>query len=326
MKQLKFNRYERVAGLFVLVAVGGFLLSMLGVAIRQGWFDSKVDYTTIFQSAEGLHPGSRVEMSGLSVGSVTDVDLIAGHKVEVRFYVLKRFADKIKKDSVTQLVRPFLIGERVLDVSLGEEQSQSLAAGGPLLSVESTDLMSLISSRELGSTLSSMGGALGNLKTLAEAFLDKNKTQSIVQSMERIDPLLRNLNVMTIEVIKLTKQLNKDENVGYMVGQLAETTRQINDMLPDVRNKAPKMAKDLTELVSNMAVLTEQFKVVIPALTEIAPDLPRASRRALEALDEAVVLIKSMEKSMFVRGNAEEVRKEEAEAAKQKKRVPANNP
>jgi phospholipid/cholesterol/gamma-HCH transport system substrate-binding protein len=85
------------------------------------------------------------------------------------------------------------------------------------------------------------------------------------------------------------------------------------------------MAKDMTKLVGNLALLTEEFKVVIPALAEIAPDLPQSSRRALEALDEAVVLIKAMEKSFLVKGNAEEVREEEAKRDKNRKRMPSQD-
>jgi len=68
-------------------------------------------------------------------------------------------------------------------------------------------------------------------------------------------------------------------------------------------------------------VLTTEFKVVLPALAEIAPELPKTSRRAVEALDEAVVLMKALQKSFFVKGNAQEVRLEEAE--RESKRLPA---
>jgi phospholipid/cholesterol/gamma-HCH transport system substrate-binding protein len=82
-------------------------------------------------------------------------------------------------------------------------------------------------------------------------------------------------------------------------------------MLPAMKEKAPSVAKDLESVVRNLAVLTQEFKVVLPALAAVAPDLPHASRRAVEALDEAVVLIKAMQKSMFMRGSVQEVREEE---------------
>jgi phospholipid/cholesterol/gamma-HCH transport system substrate-binding protein len=103
------------------------------------------------------------------------------------------------------------------------------------------------------------------------------------------------------------------------------TTRELNKIVPELNKEAPHLAKDMGSLMSNLSILTEEFKVVIPALAEVAPDLPRASRRALEALDEAVVLIKAMEKSFFVKSNAEEVREEEAKRDKKGKRVPSGD-
>ena len=150
------------------------------------------------------------------------------------------------------------------------------------------------------------------MKTLAEAFLDKNRTQAFINMFDRVDPLLKNLNAMSVEVIKLSKQATKDENLGIVLSQLTTTTKELNKIIPDINEKAPNLAKDLATVVSNLAELTEQFKVFIPAIAEVAPDLPRSSRRALEALDEAVILLKAMEKSFLVRGNVQEVREEEA--------------
>ncbi len=324
MIKVKFNKFERVAGLFVGVAIFGFLFSMLGVAVKQGWFDKKVYYMTSFQTADGVHVGTTVQIAGLKVGSVEDVELTADNKVTVNFYVLEKFQSKIKQDSNVQLVRPFVIGERILDISVGSPQSQMLTDGF-VKSTETLDLMTVLSGKQLGNYLMTMGGMMDNLKFLAEAFLDKNRTQAFVDMFDRIDPLLKNLNSMSVEVIKLSKQATKDENLGVVLGQLATTTKELNKLIPEINQKAPHMAQQITQIIGNMAVLTEEFKVIIPALAEVAPDLPRASRRAIEALDEAVILVKAMEKSMFIRGSASEVREEEARAAQQKQRNKSPN-
>jgi hypothetical protein len=49
--------------------------------------------------------------------------------------------------------------------------------------------------------------------------------------------------------------------------------------------------------------------------------------RAVEALNEAVVTLKAIQKSFFLRGNVEEVREEEAKQAETKSdgRTPAND-
>jgi len=71
------------------------------------------------------------------------------------------------------------------------------------------------------------------------------------------------------------------------------------------------MAKALNQLVKNLALMTEEFKVVLPALAEIAPELPHTTKRAVEALDQAVILMKAFQKSFLLRSNVAEVNEEE---------------
>jgi phospholipid/cholesterol/gamma-HCH transport system substrate-binding protein len=323
IKKVKFNKFERIAGIFVLAAFFSGLLFLFSVAIKQGWFDSKVDFQTQFESADGIHVGTAVQMAGLKAGSVEQVDLISTNKIQVKFYVLSKFQDKIKKDSIVQLIRPFIIGERVLDITVGSETEEMLAAGSHMPSHEAIDLMTLMSGRQLGDYLASMSSMMGNLKNLAEAFLNKDRTEMMVKAFDRVEPLLMNLNVMSVEMIKLSKQVTKDENIGHVFREMAVTTQELNKMLPDLAERAPEMAKNVDSLIRNMALLTEEFKVLIPALKEVAPDLPAASRRALEALDEAVVLMKAMQRSFLVKSNADDIREEERQEIKKGSRKPA---
>lgn len=320
MMRVKFNKFERVAGIFVGLAFFGFLIFMASVAVKQGWFETKVYYYTVFQNADGVHTGTTVQMAGLKAGSVEDVELLSDNSIHVRFYVLSKFREKIKADSTTQLVRPFIIGERVLEVAVGSEEAKLVAGDGKITSVETVDLMTLMSGKQIGKHLNLVSGMLDNMRVLAEAFFDKNRTQSFIKMFDRIDPLIRNMNVMAQEVVKLAKQANKDEQLGVVLSRVAVTTHELNKLLPQITEQAPHLVKDMSEMVANLSVLTQEFKVVIPALAAIAPDLPRTTRRAVEALDEAVVLIKSMQKSFLMRGSAREVREEELAAEKERNR------
>lgn len=319
MMRIHFNKFERIAGLFVLTAILGFIVSLASVAIKQGWFEKKVYFVSDFENAEGVHPGTTVQMAGLKAGSVEDVELMQNNRIHVRFYVLSKFHNKIKVDSTAQLIRPFVIGERVLDIGVGSKEAIVLAADSVIKSHETIDLMTIMSGKKLGNYLGAISSMAENLKTLAEAFLNKDRTQSFIQMFDRIDPLLKNMNTMAVEVIKLSRQANRDENLGVVLSQLALTTKDLNKFLPEFAKQAPHLTKDVTELIQNMAILAKEFKVVLPALAAVAPDLPHTSRRAVEALDEAVVLIKAMQKSFMISGAVKDVREEEA------KRKPAEN-
>jgi phospholipid/cholesterol/gamma-HCH transport system substrate-binding protein len=325
--KLKFNKFERVAGLFILGAIVGLIVSMITVAVKQGWFEPRSYYTTEFLEAEGIHAGTLVQVSGLHVGSVEDVELTSENHIIVHFYVLGKFTEKIRVGSEASLIRPFVIGERVLDVTPGTNKDKILADGSKIPSVSSTDLMSILSGRNIGQYLDTFSQMLGKVHEIAKTVFSHDKNNQISETILTMESLVKNLNMMSIEVVKLTKGLNRDEKLTNVVSNLMVTTTEINSLIPEFKENAPHLMKDMNTLVSNLTEITTQFRVLIPAMATIGPELPRVSKRAVEALDEAVVLMKALQKSFFVRSGAKEVREEEAARDKEereKQRAPAS--
>ncbi|MNT88931.1 hypothetical protein D3C72_2295660 [compost metagenome] len=62
-------------------------------------------------------------------------------------------------------------------------------------------------------------------------------------------------------------------------------------------------------MTQNLAVVT---KALGPAVKAVEPELPGASLRLMEALNETVVVLKAMQKSFFMKSNVQEVHDEEA--------------
>lgn len=308
--KLKFNKFERIAGLFVVIAILGVILTGLSAAIKQGWFEPKVHYSTSFENADGIHQGTIVQMSGLRAGAVESVELESDNKIKVGFYVLGKFQPRIRQNSTVQLIRPFIIGERAMELTVGSDEYPVIPAQSSIKSLETMDLMTLVSGKTMNTYLSKLGGILENMQVMVEAFADKNRAESVVRVIDRLDPLMKNLNIMTSEVIKLTKAANHDDNVQKLLGNLTVTTTEINRILPDLNRQNPELAKDLAQMTQNLAVVT---KALGPAVKGVESELPGASVRLIEALNETVVVLKAMQKSFFMRGSVREVKEEEAD-------------
>lgn len=329
----KFNHYERMAGIFVLGSIISMAASFVGVAIKQGWFELLTEYHTVFEEADGIHTGTNVVIAGLKAGNVDSVELTEENKILVKFRVFSRFDSKIRQDSTAQLVRPFILSERILEVSVGSLGEPELGARKEMKSVETVDIVNLMSGKKLGVLMSSISDTTKNLRYLAESILDKERTQDFIKIFDRINPLVSNLNIMAVEVSKLSRQANRDDSFGKTFKEMAVLGKEFNEILPEfkgvlpvLREKAPQLARDMERLVTNLNDLTEQFKLLTPAIAEVAPELPRASRRAIEALDETVVLLKSMQKSFLLRSSAEEVRAEEKRKQNTERKPAAEEP
>lgn len=316
----KFSKIERVAGLFVAVAIIGFLAATLGVAVKKGWFASKVHLVTVMTTADGVHPGTPVQMSGVHAGSVDDIELISASEVRIHFNVLDRFAGQIKQDSVVQFIRPFIIGDKVLDISIGSTDQPVVADGAQIAHKETFDIMDLLSGRKMNAFATSFDRMAESIRIFAEAFADPERSKALVSMVDRMGPLIKNLNTMSVQVTKVTDSALKEKRLETMMENLAEMSKDMNELLPAFTEEAPDMGHQMGQIVKNLNVLTTELNKLTPAINELAPDLPKTTKRAVEALDETVVLLKAMQRSWFFRGNVKDIRQEEEKA-----REPAEN-
>ncbi len=325
--KVKFNKFERVAGLFVLVAFSGIVAFAVAVAIQKGFFEKKVTLQTTLESADGVREGTAVSMQGLRIGQVETVELVSAHEVRVSFRMSHKYLDKVRTDSVVRAVRPFIIGEKTLDVSIGSSEAAPVLEMALLKSSPTTDIMDLISGRTLGPYVEMLGRMAENLKFVAEAFVDPKRSQALVRMFDDMAPLLRNASTLTSEANVLLKAVNKDKQLVTVVNNLVSITSEIHKAMPEVTKHSPEMLGHLSKIARNMAVLTDELQKTLPIMQKLAPEIPRASERALEALDETVVTLKALQKSFLLKGSAAEVREEEAASRAREKqnesRVPA---
>jgi phospholipid/cholesterol/gamma-HCH transport system substrate-binding protein len=321
--RIKFNTYERVAGMFVLTAIFGSLAVMVGVAIKKGWFEPKVSFETTLKNAEGIREGTQVQIAGLRAGAITHIELKSGNEVHVRLDIAERFHDRIRQDSVVRAIRPFIIGEKVIEITVGSEAEPRIAQQGFIKSESTMDVMDLVSGKTIGPHLENVSRMLENLRVVAEALLDPERSKAMIRMFDDLSPLVKNMNDMSREAAGLLKGVNKDKMLVRMVTNLSALTDQINIHLPVIAKESPALAKDMAKIAKNVAVLTEELSKTLPALQEIGPELPRASRRAIEALDETVVTLKALQKSFLLKGSVRDVKDEEAQ--RDSGRAPANN-
>jgi phospholipid/cholesterol/gamma-HCH transport system substrate-binding protein len=309
--RVRFNKFEKVAGLFVAVAILGCVAGMVGVAVKNGWLARKVSYSTELESADGVHVGTVVQIAGMRVGAVTRVDLEGNDRVSVDFEILEKFSSKVRKDSQVQMFRPFVLADKVFEVTVGSEGSSELEPRSQIPMQASMDIMDFLSGKKMGSVLSSFDKLAESLRIAGEAFADPQRTKSMVKMLDRMGPLVDNLSVMSGDLVKITSAVTKQKRIEVLLDNLTKFTLELQNVLPAFSKETPNVGQQLGQIVNNLNVLTTEMQKLTPAIEILAPELPRTSRRAVEALDETVVLLKAMQKSFLLSGKVEQVRKEE---------------
>ncbi|MDZ4678361.1 MAG: MlaD family protein [Oligoflexia bacterium] len=325
--KVHFSKFERMAGLFVIIAAAGFCAFTVIVAIKQGWFSARRHIKTTFTHGNGLHPGTLVQISGLRAGTVESVILNDNNEIEVQLKVSSQFDKQLRKDSIARVIRPFIIGDKVVEITVGTKDAPALVDNSIIASEETMDIMDLLGGGKLGPYLATIDNLLKNLKTVAEAFTDPKRSQALIGIFDEALPTMRSLR-------ELTQQATKNKNLQLALSNLNRLTHDVNKMLPALAQFSehlPSLGKTSEKTMEQLANLTEEINKFLPIIAEIAPLLPDASKKSVEALQEAVVVLRAMQKSFLLKGAVEDVKEEDIARKKNQEikdkegeRLPAN--
>ena len=108
-------------GLFVLVALAVFLATIYALGARARLFEARYVVYADFTEVGGLTEGATVRLAGVQIGRVAGVHLPGepGGKVRVDLDITQRYADRIRKDSIARIETQGLLGDKVVEVTVG---------------------------------------------------------------------------------------------------------------------------------------------------------------------------------------------------------------
>jgi phospholipid/cholesterol/gamma-HCH transport system substrate-binding protein len=133
---------ETVIGAVVLAAAAGFVLyagKTRGVELSGGSYP----LTASFRSAEGIAVGSDVRLAGISVGSVTGLELDPT-SYQARVTLTVRDALEIPEDSDVKIASESLLGGSFVEISPGASEFM-LQAGDEVVNTQgSVSLLNLL--------------------------------------------------------------------------------------------------------------------------------------------------------------------------------------
>jgi phospholipid/cholesterol/gamma-HCH transport system substrate-binding protein len=317
-KPLRAKRIEWIAGLFVVACLLQITFMIGTIAYKKGWFERKVRFKALLDSSEGIRVGSPVEMSGLRVGAVEDIELNPEGGVRVLWYIFQRYSARVTTESRIQVLRPFIIGEKTLLLSQGNPPSQALAAGSEVPAENIVGLGDLINGKHFAPYVGTLSRTMELLKNTTEALLKLVDSDSSAVSVSLIHTL-RQMQTTFLHLSKITSTIAKGDRVDRILQDLQLTSTSLAKWLPDVERSGPQLAQDLTKLLANLTVLTDELK-------KVAPELPKQGERLAEAVDEAVVVLKALQKTFLLSSSAREVKEEERKKQSQRSPAEATSP
>ncbi len=182
-------------GVFVLVALAVFLGMVYALGARARLFEARYTIHADFTEVGGLTEGATVRLAGVQIGRVTGVRLPGqpGGKVRVDLTIARRYADRVRGDSVARIETQGLLGDKVVEITVGSAAAPALRAGEVLAARDPADFGRMLG--EGAGTVKDVAGLAASLrksvetvnesKLIEEASATVKKLGRVVDQVER---------------------------------------------------------------------------------------------------------------------------------------------
>jgi phospholipid/cholesterol/gamma-HCH transport system substrate-binding protein len=250
-------------GIFVLVALAAFLGMIYALGARARLFEPRYTIHAEFTEVGGLVEGATVRLAGVQIGRVSGVHLPSqpGGKVRVDLTIARRYADRIRKDSVARIETQGLLGDKIVEITVGTAEAPVVQAGERLAARDPTDLFQVISGG--ADTVKSVSALAETLHQTLEGF---NKTKIL----EDVAAVAGSSRRAADQLARITAEVEKGKGWAHaLIYEEPVALRRMNQLLAT------------TQALLDRAERGEGFVGVLTAResTEAARKLVRAMER-----------------------------------------------
>jgi ABC-type transporter Mla subunit MlaD len=260
---------RRRAWLFILPAVLGLILVVLGVAFKQGYFIRRVNLNFYAPSADGVAVGTKIKLLGFPVGAISGVSFIPANagqprRVKLQANVDAEYLAHIPHDSRARLAQEGVIGEYTIEILPGSDNARPVAAGEFL-------------------ELKKEGG-LGGLASIIESRLMPvvDEAQVLLRNLndERagVKPVLAEMHGLALDASATARQAGKmldssEAKLDNLLNESEAVLKSVRHLSDATDRRSLEMLDDASSTLKSARSLAEDGAYVARELRSVAPDL-----------------------------------------------------
>lgn len=209
-------------GLFITGLTIVLMVIVVSIGKETNLFSPKVSIKALVPNVSNLKTGSFVELRGIRIGTVTEINIVSEDEVEILMTILEESLRWIKKDSKVAISTAGLVGDKYVEVFNGSKESKIFdPEKDVLISEEVTDFKTIVSKGESIAEVTER--ILFKLDTILTKMGDG---QVIVDSMKSLNKASSNLEAVTGEL--------KEAKMGEMVKSVKNTSASLDRILTRV--------------------------------------------------------------------------------------------
>lgn len=233
-------------GVLVTVGIALFMISVVMMGGDTNIFNRKSSFFSQFQSTEGLIKGAKVVLSGVSIGSVSDIQISPDNKkIRVDYEIAKKYADLLRTSTNAEVRTMGVLGDKYIALSPGNLEDPILQPNSEIPVEEGGGLNHFLSQGE--TLMKSLNSIAFSLEKLLKSF-EKNGRHEVF--FEGISQTAKNLSGATG---KLNNELDQIQiksaikNLNQILEKINRGTGTVGALIND-----PGLYDDLKLLVGEV--------------------------------------------------------------------------
>ncbi len=234
MKRSAYITWDQLkVGSIIIVSLVIMTLAMYKLGQAANLFSSRYELVTFLQDVAGLRQGGSVTIAGQLAGVVKEIELLpvdadTTRNVRVVFEVNDGLRDQVRGDSRARLRTMGLLGDKVLEVSVGSPRHSVLAEGDTVPSEMAMDYEAIISKA---------AGSVDDVVALTRDL--RQLTGGIVRGEGTMGQLMTNrvlYDQLTATLARMNATLSRIQNSQGTLGRLIDDPAMYNRLVSVLRS------------------------------------------------------------------------------------------
>lgn len=207
-------------GIFVLVAVLAFLGTIYALGARARLFESRYTIYADFIQVAGLVEGATVRLAGIQIGRVSNITLSSepGGKVRVAMSVATRYGNRIRKNSIARIATQGLLGDKIVEISVGTAETPAVRAGEALVSQDPFEITDAVA--QSAETIKGITALAESLRKTAETLNQSGLIEDAAATVRTARALADSLGKDASATLKSARGVT--ERAGRLVDQVEQ--------------------------------------------------------------------------------------------------------